>query len=147
MHRFLICALLFTLTACGTTGGITFEIYAAALQDFPSAVSRIDKDSKVIYTERSPAITLDDIASAEVQKEPYLGLGHSLLLRMTPGGARKLEAFSQKQLDSPSAVVVDGNVILTPIFRMVVSDQVMITPFDLNAENRRLVERMNRRPN
>jgi len=30
---------------------------------------------------------------------------------------------------------------------MVVSDQVMITPFDLNAENRRLVERMNRRPN
>ncbi len=78
-----------------------------------------------IYLHKKADATNEDIAEARFGIDASFNPAVDILF--TKEGAKKMEALSEKHLDKPLAILIDGKVISAPVVKGKVSDKAQIT--------------------
>ena len=94
-----------------------------------------------IYLHKKADATNEDIAEARVGIDNAFNPAVDILF--TKEGAKKMEALSEKHLDKPLAIMVDGKVVSAPVVRGKVSDKAQITGKFTKEEVENLVKAIN----
>jgi hypothetical protein len=106
---------------------VRFEIRLAetAPADGLRAV-RVGDSDRVIYVEREPVVTNDDIAGATVLPGNAPGEFH-VGITLTAAGGAKMRAATAGHIDRPMALLIDGEVVMAPTVRSVVGTEGLLT--------------------
>jgi len=93
---------------------ITLEFFATTNPDNPEGVSKkVLGSDKKIYLVGKPVLTAGDLKKAALM-DGYASK-YAVLLEFNEEGAVKLEAFSRENLQKVVAIVVDGDVLTSPL--------------------------------
>jgi preprotein translocase subunit SecD len=94
-----------------------------------------------IYLHKGADATNADIAEARVGVD---GAGNPTIeVTFTKEGAKKVEAMSEKHLDKPLAILIDGKVVSAPVVRAKLSGKAEITGTFTKEEVEKLVKAIN----
>jgi preprotein translocase subunit SecD len=78
-----------------------------------------------IYLHKTPDLTSADVVTVSAGKDRADGLCIDIVL--SDAGAKKMEALSEKHLEKPLAIVIDGKVWSAPVIKGKITDKVQIT--------------------
>ena len=118
---------------------IRFEVRLAEDQPTPGLrEARIADSDRVVYLHEETIVTNDDIAQSSVVQ----GDGpsrFSVAVQFNAAGAQRMRQATASHVGKPMALLIDGEVVLAPVVRSVVSDSAMITGDYTQAEAERIV--------
>jgi hypothetical protein len=116
---------------------VRFEVKLAEHNPAPGLKeAKVAGSKQLVYLHNEVVVTNADIAKAEViPHETQYWIGVTL----TPAGARKMHAATQRHIDKPMAILIDGEVITAPIVRDTISDSAVINGKITKEEAERIV--------
>ena len=105
---------------------VRFEVRLAELRPVPGLiVAQVGTSRDVIYLHPEMVVTNDDIAQSSVLPD---GPEHfSVSVEFLPAGAQRLQQATATHLGRPLAILIDGEVVMAPVVRSVVSNSALIT--------------------
>ena len=84
----------------------------------------IEGTNKKIYLHREAGITKTDIAGALAKKED--GQAYVVEVRLTEAGHEKFARLTERHLNKPLAIILDGKVVSTPVVRDKITTQNLV---------------------
>jgi len=94
-----------------------------------------------VYIPRKADATTADIAEAKAALDG--GGNPAIDITFTKAGAKRMAALSEKHLDKPLAILINGKVVSAPIVRVKFSEKAQITGSFTQEEVEKLVEAIN----
>jgi hypothetical protein len=116
---------------------IRFEIRVAAHSPAPGLEAVSAETGERVYLHQERIVVNGDIAEAHVVPGDGASTFNVAVL-LTPEGAVKMEAATERNLGLPIAIVVDGEVVAMPTVRGTISDKALITGNFTEAEAERI---------
>ena len=118
---------------------IRFEVRLAEDQQTPGLTeAQIAGSERVVYLHEESIVTNEDIAQSSVIQ----GDGpsrFSVTVQFSAAGAQRMREATASHIGRPMALLIDGDVVLAPVVRSVISDSAMITGDYTQAEAERIV--------
>ena len=124
------------LIAMATASWVTASLHAAAVRfevrlaettpTLDLQPARVAGSDRVIYLHREAIVTNDDIATARVVPGSAPSQFH-VAVTFTPAGGERMRAATADHLGRPLALLIDGEVVLAPTLRSVVSTEALLT--------------------
>ena len=119
---------------------VRFEVRLAEDRPGPGLREvRIGSPGRVIYLHQEIVVTNTDIAKSRVVQ----GDGPSRFnidVQFNAAGARKMREATASHVGRPVAILIDGNVVMTPVLRAPIGASAMISGDYTKAEAERIVE-------
>ncbi len=103
-----------------------FEFRQAAYEPQAGWAETTTLDGETLYLAPTASLTSEDVASVSAQTDPLYNGQITLLFRFTDAGAEKMAALSGEQIGQPLAIMLNGEVILSPTIYGVVSNEAQI---------------------
>jgi hypothetical protein len=118
---------------------VRFEVRLAEARPVPGLiVAQVGTSRDFIYLHPEIIVTNDDIAQSSVLPD---GPEHfSVSVEFLPAGAQRLQQATATHLGRPVAILIDGEVVMAPVIRSVVSDSALITGTFTRAAAERIVD-------
>ncbi len=118
---------------------IRFEVRLAEDQRAPGLrEARIADSDRVVYLHEETIVTNDDIAQSSVIQGDRPSR-FSVAVQFNAAGAQRMREATASHIGRPMALLIDGDVVLAPVVRSVVSDSAMITGDYTQAAAERIV--------
>jgi preprotein translocase subunit SecD len=117
---------------------ITFEIRRAETEPGPGLTeTNVQGSKQKVYLHREAALTRTDIAGALVTEEK--GQPRAVSIRLTKEGSKKIAQLTQRHLNKPLAILVNGQVISAPVVRSkITGENILLTGNFTNEEAERI---------
>jgi preprotein translocase subunit SecD len=103
---------------------VKFEIRRAEAKPTDGLVKATVAGSAV-YLYPTAELTNEDIADARIVEQPEARVAIDFIF--TEAGTKKMEKLSEKQIDKPLAILIDGKVIAAPTVKAKISGRAQIT--------------------
>ena len=118
---------------------VRFEVRLAETRPVPGLiVAQVGTSRDVIYLHLEMIVTNDDIAQSFVLPD---GPEHfSVSVEFLPAGAQRLQQATATHLGRPLAILIDGEVVMAPVVRSVVSNSALITGTFTRADAERIAD-------
>ena len=131
----------------GTTpvlAAVRFEVRLAENQPIAGlVVARVADTGRVIYLHPEIVVNNDEIAQSWVLQDGPDRF--SVSVQFLPGGVERMRRATTAHLGRPVAILLDGEVVMTPVVRSPISDSAMITGNFTRAEAERIADGIGRR--
>lgn len=117
---------------------VRFEVRLAEEQPVPGlTVAKVATSGRLVYLYPTAVVDNADIAQAWVVDEGSGGR-FGVTIQLLPDGATKMRQATTGHLGKPVALMLDGDVVVAPTLRSVVSDTASITGDYTRAEAERI---------
>lgn len=118
---------------------IRFEVRLAEDQPTPGLEeAQVVGSDRVVYLYNNAIVTNDDIASARVVEEDTSRFG--IAVEFNAAGASRMRQATTTHVGKPVAILIDGEVVVAPVVRTVISSSALISGDYTRAEAGRIVE-------
>ena len=107
---------------------VQFEARLAEQKPSPGLKEVKGFDGEKLYLHNEVILTNSDIAEAKVVPQPG-GAKYEILITFTPAAARKIYAFTEKNIGKRMAVLIDGEVVIAPYINEATGEAAKIDAF------------------
>jgi preprotein translocase subunit SecD len=104
---------------------ITLEIHQAETKPAPGLTEvTVEGTKQKVYLHREAALTKSDVAGASAQADN--AQNPAVAIRLTKDGSKKIAQLTERHLNKPLAIILNGKVVSAPIVRDKITGEKMI---------------------
>lgn len=122
--------------------GVTHRSSAMPNPQPNTHVAQVAKSDRLVYLHPETVVSNEDIAQASVSQNAANGF--DIVVELMPSGAERMRQATTRHVGHPVAVMLDGDVVITPVLRSSIGDLGVIRGEFTREEAQRIAEGITR---